>query len=448
MQDPKDFKELANSLNIPENKEDLNASEETKKNSSVSDIEKESTPETKTTSTPKTKFEINIPPELLEEDVLPERERKQHAKKKSLFSVSPQDSKKTKINKWIKASVIVVVLLGLAVFCSIYILQSANDLFGLNKPESDVEVVIPEEASISEVADILFDNGIIQKKGTFVLYASMKNLSDTMIPGTYEMNTNYSYDEIIIALRTGNNNMNVVDITFVEGSTLNDIAALLEENGVCSAEEFLETTDNYEFDYDFIKQLPNDELIFHRLEGYIFPDTYQFFLNEEPETVVQRFLDTFVKRMDENDIWTKVENSGYSFDEIITLASVIEKEASKPDDSENDMEKVSSVFHNRLNDPTNFPKLQSDVTLLYAEYQIKPYLTEPNQDMLDAYNTRKCDGLPIAPICNPGIKAILAALEPADTNYYFFVTDKNGKFYYATTLAEHEQNIAIAEAVN
>jgi UPF0755 protein len=133
----------------------------------------------------------------------------------------------------------------------------------------------------------------------------------------------------------------------------------------------------------------------------------------------------------------RMQEINLTLDETITLASVIQREV----DADEHIRRVSSVFHNRLNAPDYYPNLQSDVTILYVENDIKPL---GNQAIYDAYNTYVRKGLPVAPVCNPGVKAIEAALYPAETEYYFFVTDVNMDFYYAANIAEHEQNIQLA----
>jgi len=134
-----------------------------------------------------------------------------------------------------------------------------------------------------------------------------------------------------------------------------------------------------------------------------------------------------------------MEQMGLTVDETLTLASIIQREAGLPDD----MRIVSSVFHNRLNSP-NFPRLESDVTDRYIEEEILPRLTFVNQAILDAYDTYVAEGLPIGPVCNPGMDAIMAALHPEDTDvqFFFFVTDVTGDFHFAVTYAQHQQNIA------
>lgn len=230
---------------------------------------------------------------------------------------------------------------------------------------------------------------------------------------------------------------NTVSVTFPEGYTVTQIAELLEENGVCSSADFLlAVNDISELDYSFVKYIENTDKRAFALEGYIFPDTYEFYFNESASKALSRFLSNTEKKLTD-EMYQKAETLGYTMDEIITIASVIQKEAGL----KAEMNKVSSVLHNRLNDSYN--KLECDVTINYLNKYVIPYIAEEDSEKYNEYyNTYKCKGLPAGAICNPGIEAINAALEPADTKYMFFVTDKTDteKYYYAETYEEHLDN--------
>lgn len=232
---------------------------------------------------------------------------------------------------------------------------------------------------------------------------------------------------------------NTVKVTFPEGYTAKQIAEKLEENGVCSAKAFMSLLQgNYykSLEYGFITAVENEENKAFVLEGYIFPDTYEFYKNESPELALSRFLKNTDAKLTE-ELYFRADELGYTMDEIITLASIIQEEAGDP----KDMSLVSSVLHNRLKSP-DYGKLQCDVTINYVNLCItdSPYLSGDTSRFPELYNTYKCSGLPAGPICNPGIDAIKAALYPAESNYFFFVTDKDWNYYYAETYAEHKKN--------
>ena len=197
---------------------------------------------------------------------------------------------------------------------------------------------------------------------------------------------------------------------------------------------------------DTLGLVPDDELRFRKYEGYLFPDTYEFYTNMNPKEVVKKFFDNFDRKVD-TEVMQEIRNLSNGLgelDNLITLASIIQKEAT---DLEN-MKMVSSVFHNRLNNSSTYPYLQSDATTNYIRDDIRSFMTQDNQEMYDAYDTTKVVGLPVGPICNPGMDAIEAAIHPADTNYYYFVSDDAGTYYFAATLEEHEANIRKANQVN
>ncbi len=255
--------------------------------------------------------------------------------------------------------------------------------------------------------------------------------------GEVDITVGTSYEAVGEALSAGSEREDVARVTFPEGLSLREIADLLEEKGVCPADEFLDYLDTADLSqYDFVAELPDDDR-YHRLEGYIFPDTYDFYLGEAPASVATRFLDRFEQIVDQ-EIRDRAEEMGMTIDEVVTLASVIQAECSYP----SEMANVSGVFHNRLNDPANYPKLQSDVTVFYIRDEILPYAGSDTEDFYDQlYNTYVHNGLPVGPICSPGEDALKAALYPAEHDYYYFITDKDGNFLYAQTLAEHEANI-------
>ncbi|MGN1117495.1 MAG: endolytic transglycosylase MltG [Acutalibacteraceae bacterium] len=226
-----------------------------------------------------------------------------------------------------------------------------------------------------------------------------------------------------------------VRVTFPEGYSLVQIAEKLEENGVCDAKAFIEAANDpalYET-YSFLKDVEDTEHRAFVAEGYIFPNTYDFYRNEAPESALNRFLKNTEKQITD-DMKKRAEELGYTIDEILTIASIIQKEAGIL----SEMGKVSSVIYNRLGDSYN--RLGCDATIHYLNNYVIPYIDGDTDRYNEYYNTYKCYGLPKGPICNPGLDAINAALYPEDTPYKFFVTDKKLNFYYAETYEEHLDN--------
>ena len=230
-----------------------------------------------------------------------------------------------------------------------------------------------------------------------------------------------------------------VRITFPEGTTATQTAELLEENGVCTVSEFISAVNSRESESELTASLPNPDDRAFLLEGYIFPDTYDFYVGEGASKALSRFLANMKSKLTE-DMYKRAEQLGFTMDEILTIASIVQEESL----THESMKNVSSVIHNRLNSES-YPRLQCDVSVFYLKLYVKPYISGENTDRYDAlYNTYECSGLPAGPITNPGIDAINAALYPADTDYYFFVTDSSGNYYYAKTYAEHLENCKIA----
>lgn len=231
-----------------------------------------------------------------------------------------------------------------------------------------------------------------------------------------------------------------VSVTFPEGFTVVQIAELLQENGVCSAADFIRVSNSYDYvkglGYTFLEGIDEKEKRPFLLEGYIFPDTYEFYRGETAEEALVRFLDNTEAKLTA-EYKAKAKATGYTMDEIIAIASIIQEEASE----HKHMANVSSVLHNRL-ESYDYGRLECDVTINYINDCVKdsPYITADVNTVAENYNTYKCAGVPVGPICNPGIHAIEAALTPAETNYFFFVTDEAWNYYYAETYEEHVVN--------
>lgn len=357
--------------------------------------------------------------------------------------------RQSKLSRFAESFLLICIFVGVAIFMAYFALVSASDLLGLGQQDKQIEVTLtPEEAaSLDKTADVLKENGVISQKIVFKLYAKLKDKEGSFLSKTFVLNNKWGYDQIMDHLAYDKAESDIVSVTFREGMTQRQIGELLEENKVCEADEFYEALEKGDYgNYDFSGLVPDEELRFRRYEGYIFPDTYEFYTNMKPEEVVKKFFYNFDQKVDTEVIQQirNLSNGLGELDNLITLASIIQKEAT---DLEN-MKMVSSVFHNRLNNSSEYPYLQSDATGNYIRDDIRSFMTEDNQEMYDAYDTTKVVGLPIAPICNPGMDAIEAAIHPADTNYYYFVSDDAGTYYFASTLSEHEANIRKAKQVN
>lgn len=229
-----------------------------------------------------------------------------------------------------------------------------------------------------------------------------------------------------------------VRVTFPEGFTVYDISQRLEEKGVCNGSDFIAASNSPSF-VDEIWSFENEDDRAYLLEGYLFPDTYEFYFDEKPQKALNKLLINFKSKFND-EFKLRADELGYSTDDIVTIASIVQQEAN----TKEEMGKVSSVIHNRLNS-YKYPGIQCDVTIVYVNQYITPFF-EPDEveQFAKLYNTYRFRGLPAGPITNPGLDAIKAALYPDDTDYYFFVTDKSGNYYYAETFSAHNKNCKTA----
>ena len=333
----------------------------------------------------------------------------------------------------------------------------ANDFAALNKPPMETTVKITndfvtevveeeqEDGSMKEVthfdmdkvAAMLKEEGLIEYDWFFKLFARFYHADTKLSLGTFTLNTEMDYMALVRSMRTSGGKTATVDLTIPEGYTVQQIIDLLAENGVGSVEDLTDTAANYEFEeYSFVD---NENLgSVSRLEGYLFPDTYQFYVGARTELAFNSMLSNFNNKVFKNDeVDELMTESPYELSDIIIIASLIEKETDG-----SDRRNISSVIHNRLeNEGETGRLLQIDAALVYAAGRA---ITQEDYTGLDSpYNLYLHEGLPPTPIANPGLASIQAALEPADTGYYFYVL-VGDKHVFSETLAEHNRNVAAA----
>lgn len=340
-----------------------------------------------------------------------------------------------------RAGVFAKVMFGLIIVClsvslALFIIFSAQDILGMGKPDNTSLIEIKQNYGLSQVADTLEDAGVINSAFLFKVYYKVTKEEAAFQYGTYSLKSNMSYDTILSELRKYSSSKEEVTIMFAEGSTIYQIAKLLEQNKVCSADVFMDTLEKTAFGYDFEGGAGTNELVFHKLEGYLFPDTYNFFKGDSPVNAAKKFLSNYDKRVSQKML-VGAPALSMSQADIITVASIVQLEAGNVDE----MKKVASVYLNRLKNPGEYARLQADPTREYAN-ELKLQMSVIDQKIIDAYNTYEGTGLPPGPICNPGLDAIDAVLNAEQTDYFYFCTDqKTGEFYYAQTLEEHNKNV-------
>lgn len=330
----------------------------------------------------------------------------------------------------------------------------ANDLLALNKEYTSVIITVPEEsiiqteekgedgelhtvarADLDRIVDQLKEEGLIEYKFLFKLYARFSKADLKIVAGTYELNTEMDYRALVTNMSRASSTRQTLDVTIPEGYTLDQIFQLLERQGVSTAAKLEDMAANWDYAFDWLQDLPLGD--YHRLEGYLFPDTYTFYLGEDPKYVINKMLANFDSKM-EQYFDTFTEESAYSLHDIVTIASMIEKET----DGE-DYRTIASVLYNRLNNTAAETAgfLQIDATLVYINGGKVP--TEADKKIDSPYNTYLYQGLPAGPISNPGMASLYAAMNPDSTNYYYYVLNPDtNRHEFSRTYAEHQAKMA------
>ena len=328
----------------------------------------------------------------------------------------------------------------------------ATDVLGLGDENNQITVSIPKEiftvverektnadgekemrevsvADMGYIASMLKENGLIKYEWLFKLYSKFSSADEKVKAGTYVLNTDFDYRALVYGMTPSAGERVVVDVTIPEGHNVFQVVQDLTSNGVCDEDELWDCLANYDFEYEFLdRSTLGDKL---RLEGYLFPDTYSFYVGDTPSRVIGKLLKNFDRKWTD-EMTEQAKALGYTQREILIVASMIEKEAG----ANSERATIASVIYNRLRDGgqgTNY-KLQIDATLYYAA-QIEGVTM--SKDIDSPYNTYLVTGLPAGPIANPGLASIKAALDPETTNYYYYALGKEGVHHFSKTLEEH-----------
>ncbi|GGN97335.1 endolytic transglycosylase MltG [Saccharibacillus kuerlensis] len=313
-------------------------------------------------------------------------------------------------------------------------------------PASSQAVVfeISEGTSTAAVADRLEEEGLIRSAFLYKVYLRLQNEGGAFKAGTHELLPGSDYAAITDALNGSQGaRRESVKVTIPEGFTIKQIADRLSEVGGWDAKTVRQLTQEPEKFQDVLQsELPDDSELQYALEGYLFPDTYEFGTNASEEDVVRRLVqETGTKLQSIPDFDSLLQERGLTVHELMTIASLVEREAVV--DSERAL--IAGVIDNRLKKPM---KLQIDATVQYALGEQKQRLLYSDLEIDSPYNTYKHEGLPPGPIASPSLKSIEAALQPEASDYFFYVTKKDGsgEHLFAETFAQHEQNIEESNA--
>lgn len=316
--------------------------------------------------------------------------------------------------------ILIVIIVGVAAMY--FYTQINNDILGKKQSNDTYTLVIEKKDFEYEVGQKLVNNKIVCSDVVWTNWMSNHYPDFEYTNGEYNMTASMSYEEIAEKLQNPDISHKAVKVCIPEGTNAMQIAEILEENGICKAADFLEVCKSTDgFDYDFLKTVPDSDLIAYKLEGFLFPATYDFAMNSEPRDIAEQMLDAFDYRItDDMEKFCK-ENDMTMYD-LITLASVVQEEALGQSSAKN----IASVFMNRLKKGS---KLQSDVTYFYARDLRDDYGF--SQKVYDAYYTYRCPGLPAGPISNSGSDIIDAVVNYPKTDYLYFFSDLQQEFHFA-----------------
>lgn len=332
--------------------------------------------------------------------------------------------------KWIsRALLTMIITAALAAGGFWYVQQSLK----LQSTEDPVEVEVPQGASVLDLGQQLEREHLIRHGWLFAAYAWLEGKSKGLKAGVYQIPSGSTAGEMLDIFADGS--QNVMSLTVPEGFTAEQVADRVAKRGM-DRDVFLQAVDEVKYPYDFVKEIPADNKRTHRLEGYLYPITYNLSRETDPEQLVDMMLRQFQRELEREGVKQKLKQKGLTVDEWVTIASIVEREGQVEDE----LPRIAGVIYNRLE---RGQKLQVDATVQYALGDQKERLFFKDLKIDSPYNTYQIEGLPPGPIANPGPDSLQAVLEPEQHDYYFYVTrkDGSGKHYFARTEKEHEQNI-------
>ena len=352
-----------------------------------------------------------------------------------------------------------VSVLIISAMVSAYVVTGLNDLLAINrKDDTVVSIKVPANPTLDSVTDLLVKNGVIDEPSYFKMFARMTKSDNEFSEGTYQLKKDMDYQAILTHLAGKSSRTDTVEVTIIEGMSVIEIAdKLVEERALADKETFLElcASDKFDNDFDFIKDIKNPGERYYKLEGYLYPDKYEFYEHDDPLSVIYKFLNNYEAKLYMKQAYDGYEKlyslhkmlketgTRYDLDQIMTIASIVQAEAANKED----MYIISSIIHNRLSADVDMgvSSLSLDSTKFYPYRSADKLPATAGTDFKSRYDTYVLRGLPPGPICNPGMEAIKAALMPSETDYFYFCHDKDGNAYYASTFDQHQSNLEYIE---
>ena len=345
----------------------------------------------------------------------------------------------------------VLVILIVAGSFAAFTLSGVCDFFGISRGRTISDFTIPEDGNwgTAKIAEELYEEGIINHPTLFRIYSKIKGNDGSYQWGNYELNSEMDYGTIMYNLKQGNHAV-TVQVRIPEGANVDKIISLLEENGVCTRDQFITAMDEMEYKYSWINQIPENS-VRYRFEGYLYPDTYNFYADEpsvnNAKRAIDKMLNGFDSRLPENwkelvkAVGERLGKNDMTLNDCMAVGSILELEASG---NYNEMRNVASVFYNRLT--WSEPKfLGSTPTYYYPDNRYNTNagtMTVTNEDGTKKTYPAGSEGIPPGPQCSLTEGSILACLQPSDTSYTYFVTDKDMNFYYNKSYTAHLNTIA------
>ena len=344
----------------------------------------------------------------------------------------PRKKKKKKRSALSSSMIYILMVCGVSAILATLGWTMANDMLALNKDEVEAVITIQDEKNFGKVADQLKDNDIINYKFLFRLFATFSGKANDIVPGQYKLDTSIDYSAILNNLSSSSASRMTTTVTIPEGYSMAQIFQLLETKGVSTVEKLEDMAANHDYDFSFLQDIPMGEAT--RLEGYLFPDTYTFYLGEDPKYVINKMLVNFDAKVTDA-IRQQIWDQGKSIGEILNVASMIEKETDGTDRAT-----IASVIYNRLNNPSGGTQgyLQIDATIQYVLPEGEIVSEEDYATVQSPYNTYLNKGLPPGPISNPGMESIMAAINPESTNYYYYALGDDKVHHFFTSYSEHQ----------
>lgn len=321
---------------------------------------------------------------------------------------------------------VVVIVVSIILACLAWI--AANDVLALNKEDVEVTITIDSEDTFDDIVDTLKEEGLIEYKFLFKLFAGITHADERISMGTYTLHTDMDYRALLAGMSINSATRAEIQVTIPEGYTVAQIFQLLEDKGVATVEDLNEQAANHDYAFSFLQDIPLGDP--NRLEGYLYPDTYTFYTPHSALYAINKMLVNFDAKFTDA-MREEVVNSGKTIHEIVIIASLIEKETDGKDHG-----KIASVINNRLNtNGETVGRLQIDATLAYINGGKVP--TEADKQIDSPYNTYLYKGLPAGPISNPGLESIQAAMHPENTNYFYYALGDDNVHHFNTNYDAH-----------